>query len=110
MVEISSKIVSVITGLVLLVASPGLQHAFANPNPLPWENWKTDFERTNIDVSEIRSGGPPKDGIPAIDDPKFISVEKAENLADRAPVIGIEINGDARAYPLGILMRHEICQ
>ncbi len=80
----------------------------ADPRPQSWENWKTDFSKTNIDISEIISGGPPKDGIPAVDKPKFISIEEASALTDRDPVIGFEINGDARAYPLGVLMRHEI--
>ena len=93
---------------VLLVAVLSMTSALADPNPRPWENWKTDFDRTNIDLSAIISGGPPKDGIPAIDDPKFLSIDKATALSDREPVIGIEINGDARAYPLGVLMRHEI--
>ena len=82
--------------------------SFGDPRPLAWEKWTTDFDKTNIDVSAIISGGPPKDGIPAINKPKFISIEEAGALSDRDPVIGIEINGDARAYPLGVLMRHEI--
>ena len=82
--------------------------ALSDPRPQSWENWKTDFDKTNIDVSAIISGGPPKDGIPAINKPKFITIKQASALSDRDPVIGIEINGDARAYPLGVLMRHEI--
>ncbi|HWP62772.1 MAG TPA: DUF3179 domain-containing protein, partial [Candidatus Binatia bacterium] len=72
-------------------------------------NWRTDFSKTNIDLSEIISGGPPKDGIPAIDEPKFESIAAArEWLADQSPVIALELNGDARAYPLAILIWHEI--
>ncbi len=48
-----------------------------------------------MDLSEIESGGPPKDGIPAIDKPK-------------EPVIALRIGAKARAYPLQILMFHEI--
>ena len=73
-----------------------------------WEWPKTDFSRTSIDFSEILSGGPPKDGIPAIDDPKFVAVNAAEDLVDSDPVIGVAINGEARAYPLEILIWHEI--
>ncbi len=70
---------------------------------------KTDFEKRTVDLSEIRSGGPPKDGIPAVDDPKFVSVAEASNwLAPREPVIVADYNGDARAYPLQILIWHEI--
>ncbi len=72
-------------------------------------NWKTDFTKTNIDLSEIISGGPPKDGIPSIDEPRFESIAAARSwLADQSPVIALEIGGDARAYPLAILIWHEI--
>ncbi|MDH3713815.1 MAG: DUF3179 domain-containing protein [Gammaproteobacteria bacterium] len=70
---------------------------------------KTDFDKRTVDLSEIRSGGPPKDGIPAIDEPKFISVEQAATqFGPREPVIVATYNGDARAYPLQILIWHEI--
>ncbi len=68
---------------------------------------KTDFSKTSINLAELTSGGPPKDGIPAIDHPRFVPLAQA-TLLDREPVIGLEINGDARAYPLAILIWHEI--
>ena len=59
--------------------------------------------------SEILSGGPGKDGIPAIDDPKFESIEEARaGSTGQGPVIALEIDGDARAYPLAVLTWHEI--
>ena len=70
--------------------------------------WKTDFDNKNIDLSEVQSGGPPKDGIPPIDNPKFISVSAETELTPQDPVIGLEINGDARAYPLRVMTWHEI--
>lgn len=76
-----------------------------------WESeWpKTDFSQTAVDLNEIMSGGPPKDGIPAIDDPKFVSSEDADGWLDaREPVIVIQYQGHARAYPLQILIYHEI--
>ncbi len=73
------------------------------------EGWsRTDFSRTKIDLGEILSGGPPKDGIPSIDKPIFQPVGDITGLVDNAPVVGLQINGDARAYPLRILMWHEI--
>jgi len=39
---------------------------------------KTDFSKSIVNFAEIESGGPPKDGIPAIDRPKFISVDRAD--------------------------------
>jgi hypothetical protein len=61
-----------------------------------------------VDVDEIISGGPPPDGIPAIDDPEFIAPGEVDTLEDREPVIAFELDGDARAYPLEVLMWHEI--
>ena len=71
--------------------------------------WQTDFSQRNVRFADILSGGPPRDGIPSIDDPQFISIEEGNTwLADREPVQVVEINGDARAYPTQILMWHEI--
>lgn len=72
-------------------------------------SWGTNWRKHTIRYDEILSGGPPRDGIPSIDDPKFVSPEAAaEWLAGNEPVIALEINGDARAYPLQILIWHEI--
>jgi hypothetical protein len=72
-------------------------------------SWNTNWNRRTIEYDEILSGGPPRDGIPSIDDPQFISQdEAAEWLPPVEPVIAVEINGDARAYPLQILTWHEI--
>ena len=70
---------------------------------------ETDFVTATVDMSEIMSGGPPKDGIPAIDEPKFDDVKSAAKwLAPREPVILVELHGEARAYPLQLLIYHEI--
>ena len=61
-----------------------------------------------VDPDDIISGGPPPDGIPPIDDPRFQALAEADWLSDRQPVIAVEIDGDARAYPLLILTWHEI--
>ena len=77
--------------------------------PFSTFGWKTDFSKTSIDFSELFSGGPPKDGIPSIDDPTFEAIgEVGDWLGDREPVLALEINGDARAYPVQILIWHEI--
>lgn len=69
----------------------------------------TDFSKHSVPYSEIFSGGPPKDGIPSIDAPKFISVDEADEwLEDREPVVFVQVGDDARAYPIQILMWHEI--
>lgn len=79
------------------------------PPPAGAAEFKTDFSKHTVSYSEILSGGPPKDGIPAIDDPKFIPVEEADTwLKPVEPVILLQIDDDVRAYPLQILMWHEI--
>ena len=71
--------------------------------------WETDFSRHTVPFEEILSGGPPRDGIPPIDEPKFIDFDEADRYLGRLePVISFEINGDVRAYPLQILTWHEI--
>jgi Protein of unknown function (DUF3179) len=70
--------------------------------------WKTDFRKHTVPLSEFLSGGPAKDGIPALDHPRFVPVEDAGFLEQREPVIEMVSNGDARAYPLQILTWHEI--
>ncbi len=71
--------------------------------------WKTDFSKHSVPLSEFRSGGPPRDGIPPIDEPKFVSQDVADEwLADREPILVVEQDGRARAYPLQILVWHEI--
>jgi len=69
----------------------------------------TDFSQHSVPYAEILSGGPPKDGIPAIDFPEFVSVEEAsEWLSEVEPVIFVQVGEDARAYPIQILIWHEI--
>ncbi|MDP9347896.1 MAG: DUF3179 domain-containing protein [Gemmatimonadota bacterium] len=73
------------------------------------EPWKTDFSRRAVRSGEIVSGGPPKDGIPAIDRPRFETVRSADRwLAARDPVMVVEHGAAVTAYPLSILIWHEI--
>ncbi|MCH8187239.1 MAG: DUF3179 domain-containing protein [Proteobacteria bacterium] len=80
----------------------------ANPSVWRYEWPTTDFDKTSIDFRDIISGGPPKDGIPPIDDPQFRPVSEIDHLADTEPVIGLFVNGEQKAYPLQVLMWHEI--
>jgi hypothetical protein len=61
-----------------------------------------------VPKEEILSGGPPKDGIPAILKPQFIIPDEADFLMDDDPVIGVVIGAVARAYPIRILNWHEV--
>ncbi len=83
---------------------------FADPDLWRGEWPDTDFETTILDDwSEVISGGPPKDGIPALDDPSFISVADDTRLTPLEPVITLEIEGQVpRAYPIRYLTWHEI--
>lgn len=62
----------------------------------------------SIPLDEILEGGPGKDGIPSIDNPKFTSVAGGTYLNDEDPGIGLTVNGESRFYPYRILVWHEI--
>ncbi|MEM7029048.1 MAG: DUF3179 domain-containing protein [Chloroflexota bacterium] len=71
--------------------------------------WKTDFSLHTVPFSEIFSGGVPRDGIPPIDNPSFVSVADADEwLDDIEPVFALTIDGVSRGYPIQILTWHEI--
>lgn len=77
--------------------------------PFSTRGWRTDFSRHSVPLSEILPGGPPRDGIPPIDAPKFLPVAAGDGfLRDTEPMIALVLNGDARAYPIRILIWHEI--
>ena len=61
-----------------------------------------------VEFEEVRSGGPPPDGIPPVDEPRFLRVDDVDFLADNEPVLFFELDGDARAYPVQIMTWHEI--
>ena len=88
--------------LAFLIANPVLAlqgHSFQS-------TW--DFDKHSIPVDEIMSGGPPRDGIPALMSPKYVSAREASFLRENDQVIGVVINGEARAYPLRIMSWHEL--
>jgi hypothetical protein len=70
---------------------------------------RTDTSKALVPLDEIVAGGPEPDGIPAIDRPAFVSPAGAAAwLVPMEPVLALDVKGDARAYPLQILMWHEI--
>jgi hypothetical protein len=76
-------------------------------NGLP--GWRTNTAKRTIELHELEPGGPGKDGIPAIDRPVFTEPRSAEKwLRSNEPVISLVINNHSRAYPLQILIWHEI--
>jgi len=92
----------------LVAPDPNFEEALREAG-ISTRGWKTDFSRHTVPFTEILSGGPPRDGIPPIDEPKFIGFEEADRYLGRLePVISFELNGDVRAYPISILTWHEI--
>jgi len=102
----------IFVGFGFLLTTAQVSAQVSTETPPSWKRaWsKTDFSKTSVDFDEIISGGPPKDGIPSIDNPRFMAAgEIRENdLASTEPVIGVVIDGKARAYPLRVLTWHEI--
>ncbi len=100
---------SVVSTLACLIGTAMLA-AQAVADPVTWsqEGWKTDFAQSKVELARILSGGPPRDGIPSIDDPAFEPVNGHDDLEPRDPVVAVEIGSDVRAYPLRILTWHEI--
>jgi len=73
------------------------------------DTWITDFSKATVPFDEIVSGGPNKDGIPALDRPRFETVAEAGKwLANEDPVAVVRIGDEVKAYPLQILIWHEI--
>ena len=68
-----------------------------------------DVSRHSVPLNEIVGGGPPKDGIPALDAPKFVPADQVKGfLSDNDRVLGVAMHGVAKAYPIRILNWHEI--
>jgi len=96
------------------IAPAGTQEASADDLKVSTAGWTTDFTRHSVPLSEIRTGGPPRDGIPPIDNPRYVSLADADAwLAASEPVIAVAIERAdssivARAYPLQLMVWHEI--
>jgi hypothetical protein len=74
-----------------------------------YPGWDTDFAKHAVPLSQFEDGGPPRDGIPPIDRPTPGALSAGDRfLSAREPVIAVEVNGQARAYPEQILVWHEI--
>jgi hypothetical protein len=67
-----------------------------------------DLADAIIPAQQIFRGGPPRDGIPAIDSPKFLNANQDTFTQPKDRILGIIINNQARAYPIKILNWHEI--
>ena len=99
-------IYKIIVSFALLSTSIGCSGQLTSDWKREWPH--TDFTNKTIDFSEVISGGPPKDGIPAIDEPQFLVATKINDIGDKEPVIYLIVGNETRAYPFRILMWHEI--
>ncbi|HCT76647.1 MAG TPA: hypothetical protein DGT23_08675 [Micromonosporaceae bacterium] len=115
---------SVLAALLTLAActSPGSDEPSARPAALPQtaSGPKEDvpsalrnmrdpaFPPPLLDPGEIRSGGPPPDGIPAIDNPKFLRAADVGFMTDAAAILVLTIKDETRGYPIQIMTWHEI--
>ncbi|MCI0485234.1 MAG: DUF3179 domain-containing protein [Blastocatellia bacterium] len=108
--------------LITLILATGFSpacragHTFEGHPQSGLRGWRTNTEKRSIDLAELMAGGPPKDGIPSLNDPRFVVINHARRwLKPEEPVISL-VSGDeekslpfeARAYPLQILIWHEI--
>ncbi len=108
----------IIIGVVIAILLISFQ-IFNDENSIPTTS-VIDFEAAELQIMEtngikhsipldkIKGGGPPKDGIPSIDNPKFAEIQDSRFMSSSDTVIGLEINGEAKAYPIFILVWHEI--
>lgn len=98
--------------ITMLAISLGLWAHDLRAEPRDWasEFPMTDFSQTSVEEwTEIMSGGPGRDGIPALSNPSFIDVMDENRLGAREPVITLEREGGTpRAYPVRYLTWHEI--
>jgi len=97
-------------GLVIALYLVWVFSVSAKPPFDDLQDWQmTDCSQTIISFEDIVEGGPGKDGIQSIDEPKFVGISEAEEwLGDREPVVAFSHEGVSRAYPLQILMYHEL--
>ncbi len=103
MINLARGALAALAGVVLFASS-------STADPSVWVvDWPTtDFGKTSVDFLDIMSGGPGKDGIPPIDNPQFKPVSEIVRMAPIEPVIGLVVNGEQKAYPLQVLVWHEI--
>ena len=95
--------------LVLGVFATGILEAPQSEKLPDGRGGTFDVSRHSIPLGEIRGGGPPKDGIPSLSNPEFVSADQGDKfLLSWERVLGVKYNGVAKAYPIKILNWHEV--
>ncbi len=109
---LSAFILGFVPAVSCAAPAPDAQQPQGQRPPADWkaEFPLTDFSRSTIPFREVTEGGPGKDGIRSIDNPRFVRLNTPYplQLGPKEPVISFSHGGEARAYPLRILIRHEI--
>jgi hypothetical protein len=110
---VARVIQTIILTLTISLTAPALaveeRQDCGQPDGFSLMQWpEMDFTKCTVSLAEIRSGGPGRDGIPAVDHVMIQPVANERTLADTEPVISLSINGEARAWPLRYLIWHEI--
>jgi hypothetical protein len=122
--KVKLLLITVLAGVLLTACASGIIEPTDTPPPPPTEELVEDDQLENGPKTQDDTPTPlptvdfteleiitllPRDAIPAIDNPNFLSVEEADLLYDPDElVIGVEFNGDARAYSIPFLSGHEI--
>lgn len=102
------------TNIFLLITLIFSINSFAHDNrslsfKMKTLSWKTNWAKHSINYDELISGGPSKDGIPPLDNAKFQTIKEASSwIKDKEPLIFVNINNQTKAYPLQVLIWHEI--
>jgi hypothetical protein len=97
-----------IVSIVIILSLSQHTHLQEQSSTLDSNVTVTDGIKHTVPLDEIKDGGPPPDGIPSIDNPKFVRASQAQFVNDDDLVIGLRLNGQTKAYPLFILVWHEI--
>jgi hypothetical protein len=115
--KLNSFTTTIILGIVGLIAF-SLFSANGNAEPenslgeqaaISDEIMETNGVKHLIDLDKVVDGGPGKDGVESIDEPKFVSINKANEFLDEDNSgIGLQLNGESRFYPYKILVQHQI--
>ncbi|MBI2010721.1 MAG: DUF3179 domain-containing protein [Candidatus Colwellbacteria bacterium] len=110
-----ASIAILVTLTLVVLAATAFRNSFSPPQDgetkkeTAREIMVTDGLKHSVPLDEIIGGGPPKDGIPSIDNPKFVSIAETSGfLKDDDPGIALDLDGTARFYPFQILVWHEI--
>ena len=98
----------VLAGVVAALLAFLAMSSSAGPDAWRSEFPKTDFAKTVIEFAEITDDGNTRDSIPPVFEPVYLPAAEVTDVGPLEPVLSIGINGDFRAYPLRILLWHEI--